>query len=342
MRQHHEVHRGRIQRGPGRVPPVGRPDPDQRRVEEPEHPAPRHREQHALERLVRRAATVAGAVGYYADVTAGYYRTLIANYQGGYWSLVASPNKANTDNYLFGVDCIDATHCVAVGRYYVAATGRFRTLVLTLNGTTWAITTARTAPPPPEQLPRRRLVRRRDPLHGRRVLARRGQRASTRRLILERIGTTWSLRSSRNVAGLSNLLRDVSCPTPTECVAVGGTDTATSIAPNERSDADPTARPPVAWDDRDEPEPGRHRQPPVGRELPERRRAAWRSASRRTPSEVLDARRHATTPGSGPRPRAPSQGGTFNFQYGRLVPERRPLRVRAAITSTSARTATAP
>ncbi len=31
---------------------------------------------------------------------------------------MASPNRPNLDNYLFGVDCADATHCVAVGRSF--------------------------------------------------------------------------------------------------------------------------------------------------------------------------------------------------------------------------------
>jgi hypothetical protein len=51
-------------------------------------------------------------------------------------------------------------------------------------------------------------------------------------VVLERNGATWSLRSSKNVVDASNLLRDVSCPTITDCVAVGGTDPG---APNEQT-----------------------------------------------------------------------------------------------------------
>jgi hypothetical protein len=173
------------------------------------------------------------AVGYYADVAAGYYRTLIANYSGGFWSLVTSPNKPNTDNYLFGVDCVDATHCTAVGRYYVTATGRFRTLILHLNGTTWQIANS----------PNRTTATRNnfladvscgDTTHCIAVGYSLTDLGVYETMILERINSTWSLRSSRNVAGAgaSNLLRDVSCPTATECIAVGGTDPG---APNEQT-----------------------------------------------------------------------------------------------------------
>jgi hypothetical protein len=171
------------------------------------------------------------AVGYYFDVPSAFYRTLIATYSGGFWSLVASPNKPNTDNYLFGVDCVDATHCVAVGRYYHSASGRYRSLVLTLTGTTWQITTS----------PNRSTATQNnfladvscgDATHCIAVGYSITDAGAYETLVLERIDTTWSVRSSRNVAGLSNLLRDVSCPTPTECVAVGATDTATSTSPN--------------------------------------------------------------------------------------------------------------
>lgn len=171
------------------------------------------------------------AVGYFADVAAGYYRTLIARYAGGFWSLVDSPNQPNTDNYLFGVDCTDATHCVAVGRYYVASSGLFRTLVLTLTGTTWAISSS----------PNRSTATQNnfladvscgDATHCMAVGYSLTAAGVYQTLVLEQSGSTWSLRSSRNVAGLNNLFRDVSCPTPTECVAVGATDTATSVNPN--------------------------------------------------------------------------------------------------------------
>lgn len=170
------------------------------------------------------------AVGYYADVAAGYYRTLIASYQGGFWSLVASPNMPNRHNFLFGVDCVDATHCVAVGRYEVTPL-RFRTLILTLTGTTWQIVSS----------PNRSTTTANnfladvscgDATHCMAVGYSLSDAGVYQTLVLERNGTTWSLRSSRNVAGLSNLLRDVSCPTPTDCVAVGATDTATSANPN--------------------------------------------------------------------------------------------------------------
>jgi hypothetical protein len=171
------------------------------------------------------------AVGYYFDIPTASYRTLIASYAGGYWSLVASPSVANTDNYLFGIDCVDATHCVAVGRYYHNASQRYRSLVLTLTGTSWAIT-----PSPNRSTATQNNfladVSCGDATHCIAVGYSLTDAGVYSTVALERNGSTWSLRSSRNVEGLSNVLRDVSCPTPTECVAVGATDTATVALPN--------------------------------------------------------------------------------------------------------------
>jgi hypothetical protein len=167
------------------------------------------------------------AVGYYADVAAGYYRTLIARYWGGYWTLMSSPNVANTDNYLFGIDCVDATHCVAVGRYLAKPSLRLRTLVLTMNGSTWQVTKS----------PNRQATTRDNYLsdvscadldHCVAVGYSLTQAVVYETLGIELASGVWTLRSTRNVDGASNLLRDVSCPTVDTCVAVGGTDPGTA------------------------------------------------------------------------------------------------------------------
>jgi hypothetical protein len=167
------------------------------------------------------------AVGYYADVAAGYYRTLIARYAGGYWTLMSSPNVANTDNYLFGIDCVDATHCVAVGRYQAKPSFRLRTLVLTMNGSTWQVTKS----------PNRQATTRDNYLsdvscadvdHCVAVGYSLTSAPLYETLGIELAGGVWTLRSTRNVADRNNLLRDVSCPTIDTCVAVGGSDPLTA------------------------------------------------------------------------------------------------------------------
>jgi hypothetical protein len=168
------------------------------------------------------------AVGYYADIPAGYYRTLIATYSGGFWTLNSSPNVANTDNYLFGIDCVDATHCVAVGRYLVQSSGRFRTLVLTLDGGTWSVT-----PSPNRQTTTRNNfladVSCADAANCVAVGYSLTEGLVYETLAIELANGSWGLRSTRNVEGASNILRDVSCPAVGTCVAVGGTDPGTPV-----------------------------------------------------------------------------------------------------------------
>jgi hypothetical protein len=165
------------------------------------------------------------AVGYYFDSGSARYQTLIALYSGGFWNLVASPNQGAFDNFLFGVDCKDATHCVAVGRYQTSASGRFRTLVLALNGSsTWTIM------PSPNRATTTNNnfladVSCGDATHCVAVGYSVADTGVFSTLALERVDNTWSLRSTRNVPGASNDFRDVSCVTPTDCVAVGASDT---------------------------------------------------------------------------------------------------------------------
>ena len=257
------------------------------------------------------------AVGYFADVAAGYYRTLIATYAGGFWSLVPSPNKPNTDNYLFGVDCTDATHCVAVGRYYVNSSGLYRTLVLTLTGTTWQI-----VPSPNRSTATQNNfladVSCGDATHCMAVGYSLTSTGAFQTLVLERVDDVWSVRSSRNVEGLSNLLRDVSCPSPTECVAVGATDTATSANPNNPEVTLIERFAAGAWTI--EPSPNRagtdNHLWGVSCPSPDACVAVGQSqnATRSwTFVTTLDLGTWTQTP-------SPSRGGTFNFQYGLSCP----------------------
>lgn len=165
------------------------------------------------------------AVGYYFDVPSGYYRTLIAKYNGTAWSLDASPNRGSVDNYLFGVDCFDTTHCVAVGRSFDTQAQVSRILVLTLAGTRWTLTAT------PNRSSASTLladVSCGDVTHCIAV----GYSVSDvdhtiQTLILGRNTERWGIRVSVDRPNESNLLRDVSCPSPTTCVAVGASDPGT-------------------------------------------------------------------------------------------------------------------
>jgi len=165
------------------------------------------------------------AVGSATNLSVGYNQTLIASYDGRAWTLVPSPNRPNVDNFLFGVDCVDATHCVAVGRSYDTPSQTSRSLVLSWSGSKWTI----------DKTP--------DRGHASNLLADvscgdathcmavgytvDGTSGVLQTLVLARTGTTWALQTSFNRPGASNVLRDVACPTATTCTAVGASDPGT-------------------------------------------------------------------------------------------------------------------
>jgi hypothetical protein len=65
-------------------------------------------------------------------------RTLIEQWNGSKWAIVASPNNGSQDNDLFGVSCVSAVFCMAVGQYGAPA----KTLIEQWNGTAWSLVDA--------------------------------------------------------------------------------------------------------------------------------------------------------------------------------------------------------
>jgi hypothetical protein len=161
------------------------------------------------------------AVGFYANLDAGYYRTLIASFNGSTWKLESSPNRANQDNYLFGVDCADATHCVAVGRSFNQTSSK--SLVLTLDGgTTWKMPGVPLRPNSDNLLADVSCATATSCKAVGYTVADTDNTNKT--LVLSRTGNTWSIDTSADRPTASNLLRDVSCPSETTCFAVGASD----------------------------------------------------------------------------------------------------------------------
>ena len=79
------------------------------------------------------------AVGVYA---AGFYwQTLIEHWDGTSWTIVTSPNTGATQgNLLFGVTCLSASDCWAVGFYKVSGAGADQTpLIQQWDGISWTI-----------------------------------------------------------------------------------------------------------------------------------------------------------------------------------------------------------
>src|SRR6476646_1581058 len=81
------------------------------------------------------------AVGYYYhDILP--VQTLIERWDGISWAIVSSPNtSAAEDNNLYGVTCVSASECWAVGNYDVNGIA-FQTLIERWDGISWAIVTS--------------------------------------------------------------------------------------------------------------------------------------------------------------------------------------------------------
>jgi hypothetical protein len=69
------------------------------------------------------------AVGYSFSLDFTTLKTLIERWDGTSWAIVSSPNPSPTWNLLFGVTCVSASDCWAVGHDYSDA-GIFQTLML--------------------------------------------------------------------------------------------------------------------------------------------------------------------------------------------------------------------
>jgi hypothetical protein len=79
------------------------------------------------------------AVGYYGNVSMTAWQTLIEHWDGTAWAIVNSPNTSTTQrNYLYGVTCVSASECWAVG-LSVNGSGFSQTLIERWDGTSWAI-----------------------------------------------------------------------------------------------------------------------------------------------------------------------------------------------------------
>jgi len=79
------------------------------------------------------------AVGYSSNVI--HYQTLIERWDGTSWAIVTSANTLPTqDNILYGVTCVSALDCWAIGYYSNGSV--YQTLVERWNGSSWAVITS--------------------------------------------------------------------------------------------------------------------------------------------------------------------------------------------------------
>jgi hypothetical protein len=99
------------------------------------------------------SATACTAVGDYAGmmVIGGKRvfadRALIESWNGTAWSVARSPNPRSYGVNLYGVSCVSATACTAVG-WYSNGSNIPRTLIESWNGTAWSLVPSRDVGPP--------------------------------------------------------------------------------------------------------------------------------------------------------------------------------------------------
>jgi hypothetical protein len=168
------------------------------------------------------SATACTAVGVSIQKVTGGGRTsktLVESWNGTAWSVVPSPNPGSGDNNLFGVSCVSATDCTAVGQG--SSDGAETTLVESWNGTAWSV------------VPSANEGSGENGLNGVSCVSATACTAVglydntqdlPRTLVESWNGTAWSVEPSPNKGSGENYLTGVSCVSATDCTAVGTRD----------------------------------------------------------------------------------------------------------------------
>jgi hypothetical protein len=162
------------------------------------------------------SATTCIAVGEYLDSN-DVYRTLIESWNGANWTQLSSANAGYADNSLTGVSCVSATSCIAVG-YYIDTSNTSRTLIESWNGANWIQLSS------PNSGARDNGLFNVSCLSATSCIAV-GEFTNNsyiaRTLVESWNGASWTRVASPNAGTNHNLLSDVSCVSPTSCIAVG-------------------------------------------------------------------------------------------------------------------------
>jgi hypothetical protein len=163
------------------------------------------------------------AVGYYAT-SGGVSKSLAERWNGTAWSIGTTPNPAgSTDPIMYGVSCPTSTSCFAVGSYSTSTNTEYKSLVERWNGTNWSIVTS----PNPTGSTGTFLSGLACPTTTSCIAVGEYSTGTGYKSLVERWnGTAWSIVTTPNPAGSTDAsMSDVSCPTTTNCFAVGSYST---------------------------------------------------------------------------------------------------------------------
>ena len=159
------------------------------------------------------------AVGFYDN--GSVYQTLIERWDGNAWTIINSPNTSVVqENRLFSMTCPAASDCWAVGRYFDGLV--LRTLIEHWNGTLWTIVPSpNTSPSQDNNLSGVTCASASDCW----AVGSYSNGSGTGQTLIERWdGTSWAIVDSPNPTAAQynyNFLRNVTCPSGSECWAVG-------------------------------------------------------------------------------------------------------------------------
>jgi hypothetical protein len=159
--------------------------------------------------VVTCCASIGGLLGS-AVIQAG-----TAQADSGSWSITYSPNQG-TFPELNGVFCLSETDCVAVG--YGDNFGTEQTLIESWDGTNWSIEPSPNEGTGDNQLNGVTCLSPTDCV----AVGYTGNTGGPEQTLIESWdGTTWSITSSPSVGTGDNQLNSVSCPSSSDCIAVG-------------------------------------------------------------------------------------------------------------------------
>lgn len=165
------------------------------------------------------SATSCVAVGEY-DI-AGNTKSLAMSWDGSAWTTAVVPSVGVDDNFLESVSCVSESFCVAVGASFDGT--KFQTLVATWNGSAWAVATS------PNEGSESNFLTSVSCTSAASCIAVGNYYDGS--LVLKTLaavwdGAAWTIVSTPNInpGTDSNVLRSVSCVSPTSCVAIGATE----------------------------------------------------------------------------------------------------------------------